>query len=116
MYQLLPVSRLPAPPMDLDFSAEERAFRNELRGWLRDHLPAALRDKVVRYAHLTRDDLLDWHRILAGRRWVAPAWPREWGETGWSVVQRYIVEEECGDADHHLERFAALSDHREGAA
>jgi len=84
--------------MDLDYSADERAFRNEVRDWLRDHLPAAMRDKVVRYAHLDRDDLLGWHRILAAKGWIAPAWPQEWGGTGWNVVQRYIFEEECGYA------------------
>src|SRR6266705_341122 len=36
------------------------------------------------------------HRILAGKGWVAPAWPKEWGGTGWNVVQRYIFEEELG--------------------
>lgn len=84
--------------MDLDFSADERAFRNKVRGWLHDHLPAALRDKVQRYAHLDRDDLLSWNRILADKGWIAPAWPEEWGGTGWNVVQRYIFEEECGYA------------------
>ena len=84
--------------MDLDYSADERAFRNEVRDWLRDHLPAAMCDKVARYAHLDRDDLLGWHRILAGKGWIAPAWPQEWGGTGWNVVQRYIFEEECGYA------------------
>src|SRR6476646_1215708 len=84
--------------MDLDYSADERAFRNEVRDWLRDHLPGATRDKVARYAHLDREDLLGWHRILAGKGWIAPSWPREWGGTGWNVVQRYIFEEECGYA------------------
>jgi alkylation response protein AidB-like acyl-CoA dehydrogenase len=84
--------------MDLEYSADERAFRDEVRAWLRANLPSALRDKVVRYAPLTRDDLLAWHRILAGQRWIAPAWPREWGGTGWTVVERYIFEEECGYA------------------
>jgi alkylation response protein AidB-like acyl-CoA dehydrogenase len=86
------------PPMDLEYSADERAFRDEVRAWLRANLPSALRDKVVRYAPLTRDDLLAWHRILAGQGWIAPAWPREWGGTGWTVVERYIFEEECGYA------------------
>ena len=84
--------------MDLGYSADERAFRNEVRSWLREHLPAPLRDKVVGYAHLNRDDLLNWHRILAAKGWIAPAWPKEWGGTGWNVVQRYIFEEECGYA------------------
>jgi alkylation response protein AidB-like acyl-CoA dehydrogenase len=84
--------------MDLDYSPDERAFRDHVRGWLRDHLPAAMRDKVARYTPLDRDDLLGWHRILADQGWIAPSWPREWGGTGWNVVQRYIFEEECGYA------------------
>ena len=84
--------------MDLDYSAEELAFRDEVRTWLRANLPEDLRGKVARYESLTREDLLRWHRILADKGWVAPWWPREWGGTGWDVVQRYIFEEECGYA------------------
>jgi len=84
--------------MDLDYSADERAFRDDVRTWLRENLPADLHDKVARYAHLKRDDLLAWHRILAARGWIAPSWPREWGGTDWNVVQRYLFEEECGYA------------------
>jgi alkylation response protein AidB-like acyl-CoA dehydrogenase len=84
--------------MDLDYSAEERAFRDHVSRWLRDHLPPDLRDKVQRYDHLSRDDLTRWHRILAAQRWIAPSWPLEWGGTGWNVVERYIFEEECGYA------------------
>jgi len=84
--------------MDLDYSADERAFRDDIRGWLRAHLPAPLRAKVAGYDHLDRTELMTWHRILARQGWVAPAWPVEWGGTGWNVVQRYIFEEECGYA------------------
>ena len=45
-------------PMDLNYSKEELAFRDEVSAWLADNLPADLRDKVARYAHLSRDDLL----------------------------------------------------------
>ncbi|HEY1460452.1 MAG TPA: acyl-CoA dehydrogenase family protein [Casimicrobiaceae bacterium] len=84
--------------MDLDYSADDIAFRNEVSTWLREHIPADLRDKVTHYRPLTRDDLLCWHRILAEKGWIAPAWPEAWGGTGWSVVQRYIFEEACGYA------------------
>jgi alkylation response protein AidB-like acyl-CoA dehydrogenase len=84
--------------MDLNYSPEELAFRDQVRGWLRDNLPADLRDKIANYEELTREDLLRWHGILAKQGWVAPSWPKEWGGTGWSVVQRYIFEEECGYA------------------
>ncbi|HET7672560.1 MAG TPA: acyl-CoA dehydrogenase family protein [Burkholderiales bacterium] len=84
--------------MDLNYSAEELAFRDEVRSWLRANLPQDLREKVENYAHLSKDDLMRWHRILAKKGWVAPAWPKEWGGTGWNVVQRYIFEEELGYA------------------
>ncbi|MSQ89015.1 MAG: pimeloyl-CoA dehydrogenase large subunit [Betaproteobacteria bacterium] len=82
--------------MDLNYSQEESAFRDEVRAWLKAHLPQDLRDKVSNYVQLGREDLLRWHKILARKGWVAPAWPKEYGGTDWNVVQRYIFEEECG--------------------
>ena len=84
--------------MDLNYSPEEAAFREEVRAWLAASLPRELKEKVASYAHLSKEDLLGWHRILAKKGWVAPAWPKEWGGTGWNVVQRYIFEEELGYA------------------
>jgi alkylation response protein AidB-like acyl-CoA dehydrogenase len=84
--------------MDLNYSPDEAAFRDEVRTWLGEHLPDELREKVVNYKELGKDDLLRWHRILAEKGWVAPDWPLEWGGPGWTVVQRYIFEEECGAA------------------
>jgi alkylation response protein AidB-like acyl-CoA dehydrogenase len=82
--------------MDLNYSPEELAFRDAVRTWLQANLPAELKEKVASYDHLSREDLLRWHRILAQQGWVAPGWPKEWGGTGWNVVQRYIFEEELG--------------------
>jgi alkylation response protein AidB-like acyl-CoA dehydrogenase len=84
--------------MDLNYSPEEEAFRDEVRVWLRENLPDDLRDKAVNYQELSKADLLRWHQILAKKGWVAPDWPIEWGGTNWTVVQRYIFEEECGAA------------------
>jgi alkylation response protein AidB-like acyl-CoA dehydrogenase len=84
--------------MDLSYNAEELAFRDEVRGWLRSNLPTELRQKVESYQELSKEDLLRWHRILADKGWVAPDWPKEWGGTDWTVTQRYIFEEECGFA------------------
>jgi alkylation response protein AidB-like acyl-CoA dehydrogenase len=82
--------------MDLNYSPEEQGFRDDVRSWLNANLPADLKEKVATYAHLSREDLLRWHRILAKKGWVAPGWPKEWGGTAWNVVQRYIFEEELG--------------------
>ena len=84
--------------MDFALTPEQTSFRDEVRSWLEKNLPQDLRDKVSNYEHLSREDLLGWHRILAKQGWVAPSWPKEWGGTGWNVVQRYIFEEECGFA------------------
>ena len=84
--------------MDLNYSPEEMAFRDDVRSWLTDNLPDELRDKVVHYEELTKDDLLRWQKITAARGWGAPDWPEEWGGTNWTIVQRHIFEEECGYA------------------
>jgi len=82
--------------MDLGYSPEELAFRNEVRSWLADNLPSDIRDKVVNYQHLSKEDFLRWHRILAAKGWAVPHWPLEWGGTGWDITQRYIFNEEFG--------------------
>ena len=80
--------------MDLNYSPEELAFRDEVRGWLADNVPADLRQKVLDYEELGKADLVRWHKILAKKGWLAPTWPKEWGGTDWDATQRYIFEEE----------------------
>ncbi len=84
--------------MDLNYSAEETAFRDEVRAWIEASLPDDIREKVVTYQDLSKDDYTRWHKILADKGWVAPEWPQEWGGTDWTIVQRYIFEEETGAA------------------
>ena len=82
--------------MDLSYSAEELAFRDEVRTWLAANLPTEIRDKVTQYRHLAREDFVRWHKILAAKGWAVPHWPKEWGGTGWNITQRYIFDEEFG--------------------
>jgi alkylation response protein AidB-like acyl-CoA dehydrogenase len=82
--------------MDLSYSPEERAFRDEVRAWLDANLPDDIRDKVTGYKSLSKDDYLRWHKILAAKGWAVPHWPQEWGGTGWNVTQRYLYEEQFG--------------------
>ena len=84
--------------MDLNYSTEEEAFRSEVRTWLGANLPADIREKVTGYRHLSREDIIRWHKILAAKGWSVPHWPAEWGGTGWNITQRYIFEEEFGIA------------------
>ncbi len=78
--------------MDVEFSAEDIAFREEVHKFIEENYPKDLigQDR----ADLGRDEFLAWHKILYKKGWVAPSWPVEYGGTGWSVTQRYIFGEE----------------------
>ena len=69
--------------MDLNYSPEEEAFRDEVRVWLRENLPDDLRDKVVNYQELSKADLLRWHQILAKKGWEHEYHVYEGGHDGW---------------------------------
>ena len=80
--------------MDLRFTPEERAFRDEVRAFIRDNLPADTAERM-RLGHPPRkQDTVSWQRILNKKGWAAISWPREWGGPGWSAVQRMIFIEE----------------------
>ena len=81
--------------MDLYYSDEDLAFRDQVRAFLASHLPPELQHKVRQHLRLTRDDYVRWHRILAAKGWAAPGWPVEYGGPGWTPLQRHIFEEEC---------------------
>ncbi|MBW8898602.1 MAG: acyl-CoA dehydrogenase family protein [Massilia sp.] len=84
--------------MDLTYTGDDLAFRDQVRAFLEAELPADLRHKVVNHLRLHKDDYVRWHRILARQGWVAPGWPREYGGPGWTPVQRHIFDEECARA------------------
>jgi alkylation response protein AidB-like acyl-CoA dehydrogenase len=84
--------------MDLELSLEELAFRDEVRAFIRDTYPAHLTAKGMR-DDLGKEDYLAWHKILGKKGWSAPAWPAEYGGTGWSATQRYIWLEENARAE-----------------
>ena len=84
--------------MDLHYSAEDLAFRDEVRSFLETSYPDHLRSRASR-DEVTKQDFLDWQKILYNRGWGAPAWPKEYGGTGWSSTQKYIFQEECARAE-----------------
>ncbi len=85
--------------MDLEFSPEDIAFREEARRFIEENYPAALRGKQDEGEELAKEDFLSWHRVLAAKGWVAPAWPMEYGGPGWTTTQRFIWSEELARAD-----------------
>ena len=80
--------------MDLNFSKEELAFRDEVRQFFKDSVPASVRRKLEEGRSPTKQELVEWWRILNKKGWGVSHWPREYGGTGWTSVQQYIFNEE----------------------
>ncbi len=80
--------------MDLSFSPQEIAFRDEVRHFFQTQIPAAIRQKTHDGRKLEKADIVASHKILYAKGWATPNWPKEWGGTGWSSIQQYIFNEE----------------------
>ncbi len=80
--------------MNLNYTTEESAFREEVRAFCEAELPDYLRRKMMQGRRITRDDYTTWQRILNKRGWAAPLWPKEYGGAGWDATRYYIFKEE----------------------
>ena len=65
--------------MDLSYSDEERAFREDVRAFLAEKLPKDRSDKVKRGEELGKEGHERWHAILNDQGWLATNWPKEFG-------------------------------------
>ena len=81
--------------MDMTFTPEQIAFREEVRGWVREAMPPEMRRRADDGADFDQSEVVEWHKILYQKGWVAPHWPEEVGGTGWDITQRFIFQEEC---------------------
>jgi alkylation response protein AidB-like acyl-CoA dehydrogenase len=84
--------------MDLSFTAEELAFRDEVRAFLEANLPSDTRRKVLESLGVSRDDTVRWQQILHRHGWGGPHWPKQFGGTGWDPVRQFIFEGESAAA------------------
>jgi alkylation response protein AidB-like acyl-CoA dehydrogenase len=85
--------------MNLEFSAEEQAFREEVRTFIAENYPAELRRAQQELRPLSKEESFLWHRVLAKKGWVAPTWPVEHGGVNWTPTQRYIWAQELAAAE-----------------
>jgi pimeloyl-CoA dehydrogenase large subunit len=85
--------------MDLNFTSEELAFREEARRFFRTAIPESIRAKVAEGEGLTRDDMILSQRTLNQHGWATPNWPVEWGGKAWSPVQVYLYQDEMQQAN-----------------
>ncbi|MGC1190494.1 MAG: acyl-CoA dehydrogenase family protein, partial [Candidatus Binatus sp.] len=88
--------------MDLQFSAEDEAFRQELRDWIAANLPqfrggSGSEDDKLGVLHEGAGDWqrrLKWHRKLHEGGWVGLSWPKEYGGRDATITQQLIYGEE----------------------
>lgn len=80
--------------MDFRFTAEENAFRERVRQFLAKEIPEEIRAKVRAGVPLSKEDMVTSHRILNKAGYAVPHWPKEWGGSNFSAVERYILLEE----------------------
>src|SRR5438128_10506857 len=87
--------------MELSFTAEQEALRQELRSWLHANLPWEYGVGLPpRFDDLAEEVafLRTWQTKLAGAGWVGVAWPEAYGGRGLGPVEHYIVQEELARA------------------
>jgi alkylation response protein AidB-like acyl-CoA dehydrogenase len=72
--------------MDLSYSPEDRAFRDETRRWLEANVPE---DDLK-----TLDERKAWHRRLYDAGYVGMLWPTEYGGSRATPMQQAIVQDE----------------------
>jgi hypothetical protein len=80
--------------MRLQLSAEDQAFREEMRRFFTTEVPAGIRDTVAEGRRLTREQTVAAQRILNAAGLAVPHWPVEWGGRDWTDLQRHIWLEE----------------------
>jgi len=80
--------------MNVNFTEEELAFRDEVKQFFADKYPADIRTKRDEGIPLSPEDTVRWQKILYEQGWFAVNWPVEYGGTGWSVVKQYIFANE----------------------
>lgn len=76
--------------MDLQFTAEDRAFRERVRAWLREHMPRRRLE--------TFEERRAWHRTLYDAGYVGMGWPSEYGGHPARPMEQAIVAEELARA------------------
>jgi pimeloyl-CoA dehydrogenase large subunit len=80
--------------MDLRYTEEELAFRDTIRRFFREEIPAEIRKKGAEGHHATREEMVRCQQIMNKHGYAVTNWPVEWGGRDWTPLQRYIFGEE----------------------
>lgn len=83
--------------MNLELDAVDQAFREEVRAFIANTLTDDLRlgQRNTTSMYPEPEFSRPWQLALQARGWLVPLWPKAWGGTGWTPLQRFIFETEC---------------------
>ena len=83
--------------MNLDLAPADLEFRAEVRDFLAANLTQEMLEGQRRTTGLYPEPEISgpWQQLLRAKGWLVPLWPKDWGGTGWSALQRFIFETEC---------------------
>jgi alkylation response protein AidB-like acyl-CoA dehydrogenase len=83
--------------LDINFSAEDIAFRDEVREFFdKEYDSEVSKSQADNHSSDYKSSIVAWQKKLHAKGWIAPDWPVEYGGTGWSSTQKYIYETERG--------------------
>jgi alkylation response protein AidB-like acyl-CoA dehydrogenase len=95
--------------MDLSFSPEQVAFRQEVKSWIAANMPPHIKAKADVDAYFDHHETMEWHKVLYQKGWIAPHWPKEHGGPGLDATSRFILTEELELAGSpHLSPFGLV--------
>ena len=93
--------------MDFNDTPPEAAFRAEVRAFIENECPPGIKRRGFRAAfggggwddiHMSREEYFatngGWVKKLAQHGWIAPAWPKEYGGAGMTVMEQFIFSQE----------------------
>ncbi len=86
--------------MNLQFTADELKFRDEVRAWIKDAYDPELKALMAqsKNGYLDKAGQIKWQKKLHAQGWAAPGWPEQYGGPGWTPTQRYIFQSETAAA------------------
>jgi alkylation response protein AidB-like acyl-CoA dehydrogenase len=86
--------------VDIQFSAEDLAFRDEVRAFIEEKYTPDMRARSAKSltGYIYKADHVRWQKALYEKGWIAPNWPVEHGGPGWTPTQKYIYETETAKA------------------
>ncbi len=77
--------------MDFRLTPQEEIFRQEVHDFIEKECPKELRERSGAGSFFSNaGHFLAWRRKIAAKGWVAPAWPKEYGGAGMTIMEQFI--------------------------